>query len=219
MLENHKKISIEKRERRRKTYILIHCKKIMKIYKIIILFFILTMFATNLSCTTLKDSKNTILLDNSPENNMIGSDLGIEDKDINTVQIQIKLLNLVNDARSKSRNCGSMGYYDSTHPLKLDDRLNNAAQLHSEDMRTYNFLSHTGSDDSSPSDRISAQNYPWLLIGETIAAGQTTPESAIESWLKSNGHCAIIMSNNYYDMGAGNDERYWTLNFGRQRIS
>ena len=61
------------------------------------------------------------------------------------------VLGLVNDIRVAS----------GLDPLALDVRLASSAQGHSVDMSTGNFLSHTGSDGSSPGDRMTAAGYPW----------------------------------------------------------
>ena len=50
--------------------------------------------------------------------------------------------------------------------------------------------------------------------GETLAAGQTTPESAVNSWLSSNGHCGLIMDARGMAIGVGFADNHWTAKFG-----
>lgn len=63
--------------------------------------------------------------------------------------------------------------------LAADSRLQTAADLHSEDMALNDFFSHTGSDGSTPSTRVSAQAYDWNGVAENIAAGYTSAHSVM----------------------------------------
>lgn len=58
-------------------------------------------------------------------------------------------------------------------PLTANAALTAAALAHSNDMATNNFFSHTGSDGSSPGQRISRAGYSYYTYGENIAAGYT----------------------------------------------
>lgn len=60
-------------------------------------------------------------------------------------------------------------------PLTVDPRLRTAAYLDSQDMAVANFFSHTGSNGSTPAQRISAQGYVWNTWGENVASGQASP--------------------------------------------
>ncbi len=128
-----------------------------------------------------------------------------------------KLLELVNGARAVGRTCGGRGWFDATHPLALEARLVSAAQGHSDDMNVNGFFSHTGSDGSSPADRVEREGYAWAAVGETIARGHSTPEHVVSAWLGSDGHCAIIMGTVFTELGAGEVSRHWTLVFARPR--
>ena len=129
----------------------------------------------------------------------------------------LRLLELVNEARAEPRACGARGAFDATHPLELEPRLERAAQRHSDDMVNGGFFSHTGSDGSSPAERVAREGYAWAAVGETIAAGHSTPEWAVSAWLASDGHCAIIMGPRFTQLGAGVANLRWTLVFARPR--
>ncbi len=107
-------------------------------------------------------------------------------------------------------------------PLELDVRLVAAALRHSEDMAEGGFLSHTGSDGSRPSDRMSDAGYP-TSGGETAGAGHTTPASIVAGWMNSTGHRTILLGSSYTHLGVGYAEtdwfyrHYWTANFGRSQ--
>ncbi|MEJ2288215.1 MAG: CAP domain-containing protein [Deinococcales bacterium] len=126
------------------------------------------------------------------------------------------LLGLVNQARSSARSCGTTPY-GAAPPLALDGRLTRAAQLHSQDMETNDFFSHTGSNGSSLGQRLEAQGYAYSWAGEDIAYGFTSPETVMAAWLKSPGHCANIMNSHFTDLGTGVAGTYWTLDFGTPR--
>ena len=121
---------------------------------------------------------------------------------------------LVNQERA-ANGCG---------PVTMESRLRAAAQGHSEDMALNDFFSHTGSDGSSPWDRIHAQGYQYSTAGENIAAGYSTPESVMDGWMNSPGHRANILNCDFVHIGVGyyylandtgstNYHHYWTQDF------
>jgi len=107
--------------------------------------------------------------------------------------------------------------------LRLNAQLNSAAQRHSDDMARNNFFSHTGSDGSSPWDRIHDAGYNYTGAGENAAAGQRTPQEVVEAWYNSEGHRANMLNCSYQDIGVGyaynanaRYGHYWTQVFGRR---
>jgi uncharacterized protein YkwD len=109
-------------------------------------------------------------------------------------------------------------------PLQVNAKLVAAAQEHSEDMALNDFFSHTGSNGSSPGQRIAAQGYSYSTWGENIAAGYTTAASVVNGWMNSSGHRANILNCNFEETGVGyyflandtgsvNYYRYWTQVF------
>ena len=114
---------------------------------------------------------------------------------------------------------------EGLQPLKLNDRLLDAAQDHSNDMAQDDFFSHTGADGSTVGDRVRASGYQYSTAGENIAAGQTTAAQVVEGWMNSPGHRANILNPNYTEIGVGyeylqndtgsvNYNHYWTQVFG-----
>jgi uncharacterized protein YkwD len=55
-------------------------------------------------------------------------------------------------------------------PLAMNAELMTAARLHSGDMFTNEYQGHTGTNGSSPGDRITAQGYIWSTYGENVFA-------------------------------------------------
>ena len=136
---------------------------------------------------------------------------------------RLRILELVNESRATGQYCAEE-WFPAANPLSWDDRLEQTAIRHSQDMATHDIFSHTGSDGSSVSDRATESGYSWSRIGENIAAGQTSAEQAIDGWLASPGHCRNIMEPAFTDMSVACNANpstefgsYWTQVLGAQR--
>lgn len=121
------------------------------------------------------------------------------------------MLNLVNQER-----CAQ-----GLTPVTYNGQLYNAALQHSVDMLKNDFFDHAGSDGSTIKERASAQGYPWLAIGENIAAGQVDANEAFADWMGSPGHRDNILKPEYREMAVAHIFRdvstyghYWTQVFG-----
>ncbi|MFP3896464.1 MAG: CAP domain-containing protein [Anaerolineales bacterium] len=88
-------------------------------------------------------------------------------------------------------------------PLETSPALMDAARGHSEDMACNDSLSHIGSDDSDPGERISRAGYDWWTYGENIAAGYPSPEDVVNGWMASPDHRTNILNPDYCDIGVG----------------
>jgi uncharacterized protein YkwD len=104
--------------------------------------------------------------------------------------------------------------------LNIAPQLVQATRRHSRDMADNFFFSHTGSDGSTPFDRMVAACYYPNGYGEIIAAGYTSAADVIQAWMDSAGHRTVILTSYYTEFGAGyavNPDspyrRYWTVNF------
>ncbi|MGB6410166.1 MAG: CAP domain-containing protein [Candidatus Deferrimicrobiaceae bacterium] len=139
--------------------------------------------------------------------------------------IRQEFLDAVNQARSASRMCGA-DPYDAAPPVAWDDTLAMAAFLHSSDMAVNQLFSHTGSDESSPGDRITREGYDWWTYGENIAVNYPTVSAVMQGWLGSDGHCRNIMNLAFEEIGAAYAEGpylgtpsapYWTFDLATHR--
>jgi uncharacterized protein YkwD len=116
-------------------------------------------------------------------------------------------------------------------PLVSNSRLQQAAQAHVQDMDNNNrYLGHTGSNGSSPQDRIKAISYKmaWFNAGgylrgirlENAASGQLSAAEVVQGWMNSSGHRAAIMDPATQEIGVGfeyDDQTgttYWIQKFG-----
>ena len=133
-----------------------------------------------------------------------------------------QVLTLVNKARAKKRKCGTTTYA-AAKPLKWNSKHALAAERHSKDMSVKNYFSHTSKSGKSPYARIKATGYRYRAAGETLAAGYSTPSAVVNAWLKSPGHCKILMSKSYtqvgvgYYKGGGKYRHYTTADFAKPK--
>lgn len=123
--------------------------------------------------------------------------------------VAARIVQLVNAERSKV----------GCSPVTLNAVLTKAAQAHSADMAAHQNMSHTGSDGSSPGDRITRAGYIWSTYGENVAYGYATPEQVMAGWMSSPGHKANILNCSFKEIGVGlaQPNSYWTQDFGTAR--
>lgn len=136
-------------------------------------------------------------------------------QDSNAASFAAEVISLVNVQRA---NVGQGA-------LSSQSQLTQAAQKHSIDMGCNLFMSHTGSDGSSPGQRIAAFGYPYAWWGENVAAGQSTPAAVVDAWMNSQPHRENILSPNFTEIGIGyiynSRDRtlryyhYWTMALGQ----
>ncbi|HEX5497142.1 MAG TPA: CAP domain-containing protein [Mycobacteriales bacterium] len=103
-------------------------------------------------------------------------------------------------------------------PLRMDFRLQAAAQGHSQDMADKDYFAHNDPDGTTPWDRAKAAGYPDPSA-ENIALGYPTPAEVMDAWMNSPGHRANILSCDSHDLGVGyvvdpNRGAIWTQLFG-----
>lgn len=135
------------------------------------------------------------------------------------------LLVAINSARSRGRKCGRV-FHDAAAPVVWSEQMGIAAFKHSRDMASKRFLGHTGSDGSSPDERLTRESYQWRSCGENVSVGHSSANEVVRAWLSSDGHCRNIMNPDYREIGAayafGSYQgspavRYWTLVLGSPR--
>ena len=139
-----------------------------------------------------------------------------------TAEVRARVVELVNEARSRPRKCGSRRFAVAP-PLYASRSLDAAASGHARDMARRNYFEHRGRDGSEPRDRVLRTGYRSRLTGENIAFGPVSAEEVVAGWLKSPGHCENIMDPRFEDIGVGvatgrkRGHIYWVQNFGAPR--
>jgi uncharacterized protein YkwD len=108
--------------------------------------------------------------------------------------------------------------------LRSSSRLMDAAQLHADQMARLGRLDHvlSGGQYPRPEDRLAAAGYQWSSYAENIAMGQTSAAAVMDSWMRSSGHRANILSTSNTEIGIGfardsAGRPYYVQVFGRPR--
>ncbi len=103
-----------------------------------------------------------------------------------------EIANLINNARVQA----------GLAQLAINAALAAAAQGHSIDMACHGLISHTGSDGSSPHERIVAAGYNPSFSSEIIY-GSGYPQTAFDWWMNDQVHRDEILNPNVTEMGVG----------------
>ena len=156
-----------------------------------------------------------LLLAVSCQKESVEKSSAVENETVYNVKKNV-MLDLLNKTRRSGCLCGNT-QMPPVPELAWNDTLARTAYLHSVDMQSKNFFSHTGSDGSSLSVRVDRQGFAWSSLGENIASGYASDSAVVAGWLKSEGHCKNIMSASFRLVGAGRQQGLWTQVFARRR--
>jgi uncharacterized protein YkwD len=103
--------------------------------------------------------------------------------------------------------------------LTVNAQLAAAAQDHSIDMACFGNLSHTGSDGSSPGERVASAGYSGFVEEVIYASGY--PQTAFDWWMNDQIHRDAILNPSAGSMGVGYAYvstslygGYYTVDFG-----
>lgn len=77
------------------------------------------------------------------------------------------------------------------------------AEAHSQDMAANNYLAHGNLAGLHGDDRLTEAGYEFSWWGEAIAGGSTTPAVALDGWLGSPPHKAVLLDGRYSEIGLG----------------
>ena len=105
---------------------------------------------------------------------------------------QIEIANLINGARAQA----------GLPALAINPLLTAAAQGHSVDQACHGLISHSGSDGSSPSQRVAAAGYSASRSSEIIY-GSGYPQTAFDWWMNDQIHRDEILRSGVTEMGVG----------------
>jgi uncharacterized protein YkwD len=89
-------------------------------------------------------------------------------------------------------------------PLRLDRDLARASDSHARSMARKGFFSHSSADGTSPVTRI-LRFYRGSAVGEAMLwrSPDCTAAQAVEMWLASPPHRAILLSSGFREIGLG----------------
>ena len=105
----------------------------------------------------------------------------------------VKTIDLVNKQRTLNNKL----------PLNQDAELSRIAQAKADDMAKLNYFAHESPTYGSVDKMLATFNYSWTSLGENLAQGYTTAESAVTGWMNSPGHRENILTNKYTNIGIG----------------
>jgi uncharacterized protein YkwD len=146
------------------------------------------------------------------------SDLDESDWEAEAQSFEQEVLALTNQARAEGGCCGNEGCFSASGPLRSDAALTTAARAHAKDMAERDYFDHVTPEGLDPFDRMREAGYQGCAMGENIAAGQPTPQSVMDDWMSSDGHCGNILQPSFELLGVGYYERdeqtEWVQNFG-----
>lgn len=86
-------------------------------------------------------------------------------------------------------------------PLRYNEKLNRASEVHATDLAQAGIISHTGTDGSGHGDRVQRQGYYFSIAGENVATGQMSWEDVFTAWKKSPGHNENLLRNDVTEFG------------------
>jgi uncharacterized protein YkwD len=110
-------------------------------------------------------------------------------------------------------------------PLRVNPRLDRAAQRHADDMLARSFYGHEDPEGRGPFQRALASGYRPLAVGENIARGEFSLTEVMDGWMNSEPHRRDLLEPSFVDVGFGfargkNANGYqviWVQLFGREK--
>jgi len=102
-----------------------------------------------------------------------------------------RILELTNQERAKR----------GLQPLRLNQTLNQAAQLKAGDMFAFNYWSHTSPSGRDPWSFFKEAGYRYLYAGENLARDFMNSEAVVRAWMNSPAHRENILNGRYQEIG------------------
>jgi uncharacterized protein YkwD len=101
------------------------------------------------------------------------------------------LLQDTNDQRAK----------EHLSPLKLDDKLSQAAFLKAQDMFQKQYWAHNAPDGTTPWRWFGDAGYNYAYAGENLAKNFKAANTVLAAWMASPQHKANVLNEHYSDVG------------------
>ncbi|MFE5583303.1 CAP domain-containing protein [Kitasatospora sp. NPDC056531] len=86
--------------------------------------------------------------------------------------------------------------------LRLDHRLNAAAQRHAGDLAAHGVIQHDGTDGSTPWRRVRAAGFAFRFAAEIVAPADSVPQ-AVQLWMNSPRHRDTLLDPRFNHLGVG----------------
>ncbi|MBI4614816.1 MAG: CAP domain-containing protein [Planctomycetes bacterium] len=103
--------------------------------------------------------------------------------------------------------------------LVLEPRLAAAARAHAAEMGELAYFGHHSPTPGRrrPSDRVAAESYAWVRVGEVLAKGDGPAEGILEAWWESPGHHRVLLDPEPSEIGVAKVGEFWVVDFARPR--
>lgn len=98
-------------------------------------------------------------------------------------------------------------------PLAFDEKLEEVAKLHSEDMKVQNFSGHESPTNGDLKKRLDSQEIAYSNANENLATAYFDAIEAMHGWLNSPEHRKVILNDKYTAVGSGVFLNYYTQIF------
>lgn len=95
-------------------------------------------------------------------------------------------------------------------PLEMDESLEEAARMHSEDMKVQNFLAHESPTYGDLKKRLQTQHIEYSEANENLATAYFDAIEAMHGWTNSPEHRKVLLNDRYTRVGSGVFVDYYT---------
>ena len=155
--------------------------------------------------------EENILVSTLADANVEAEIILVDNPEIAGADLAAQLYWYINEARRQAE----------LNPVNLIPSLSVAAKQHTNDMAAFKYTGHTGSDGTHPYERLARVGYrEGGYAGETTAWGFRTPREAVDFWLNSPPHRAILLNPLANQVGVAQTTNYnapnvwyWTAEF------
>jgi uncharacterized protein YkwD len=86
-------------------------------------------------------------------------------------------------------------------PLRINFRLEAAADDRITDMFDKHYFSHVSPDGIQPWNWVEQHGYDYREVGENLAVGYPSADSVVDGWMHSPGHRANVLSSKFDEVG------------------
>ncbi|MFC1646916.1 CAP domain-containing protein [Patescibacteria group bacterium] len=86
-------------------------------------------------------------------------------------------------------------------PLKINDKLTQAAIAKAQHMFANNYWAHNSPDGRTPWEFITQSGYKYRVAGENLAKNFSTSQAVVDAWIASPTHRDNVLKSSYSDIG------------------
>lgn len=130
-------------------------------------------------------------------------------------EFRYQLFAQIDQIRHQGTNCGGT-IMPPVGNLLENQKIDDAAQMHSDDMKDHRFYSHRGSDGSFVGNRLAKQGVQYCNSEELLAKFDgARPQDILSLWRANRDTCMVLMNASFNEVGFGRTEGLHTLNLAK----